>query len=114
MAYLQIPAVIHKVSTLVDGSVRITADTREMGAEQMANLFGLRNQEGWLLFAPSQFSKVPELPDVTPDTTRKSPSQRLRACLFILWQQGGKKENFEMFYLTEIEKIIESVKEKLL
>jgi len=111
---IQFPATIHKVTTLADGSIRVVADTRELGAEELGQLFAYLKAEGWLLFAPQAF-KADELnlPEITADTAKKTPSQRLRASLFVLWSQGGKKESFESFYLTAMERFIEAVKEKL-
>lgn len=45
----------------------------------------------------------------------KTPSQRLRACLYVLWKTkpDGKSTNFETFYRNSMEDIIGGVKEKL-
>lgn len=43
----------------------------------------------------------------------KSPSQRLRAVLFVLWEQRGSKGEFEEFYKESIERVIKRIKEEL-
>lgn len=50
-----------------------------------------------------------------PDTPKKSPSQRLRAVLWLWWDQetGGTEEDFDDFYQLEMEKLILHYKNKL-
>jgi hypothetical protein len=46
----------------------------------------------------------------------KSKSQRLRACLYRLWEQEykWKYETFELFYSQYMEKVINKVKDNLI
>lgn len=52
---------------------------------------------------------------VRVDTERgeKTPSQRIRAVLFLLWKQEGEQGTFDAFYNAKCEKIIEHLKSKL-
>jgi hypothetical protein len=43
----------------------------------------------------------------------KSPSQRLRDVLYVLWEHRGSKGDFEQFYIASIEKVINRIKEEL-
>ena len=43
----------------------------------------------------------------------KTPSKRLRATLYVLWQQTGEQGDFEVFYREKMEKLIDFVKNKL-
>lgn len=45
---------------------------------------------------------------------KKTQSQKMRAVIFILWEQKGSKGNFEDFYFRYTELIINKIKEKLL
>lgn len=118
----QFPAMVNKVSTLVDGSLRISFETREMPAADMAALFALNKKEGWVLFAEhelaeSDLESLPPCPTQKPDGGGKSPSQRLRACLYRLWE-GFKKKGMtsldsETFYERRIEGLIEGIKFEL-
>lgn len=54
-----------------------------------------------------------ELKEVKGQFDTKTPSQRLRAVLFILWRQADGTGDFEDFYRRRIEDIINSVKRKL-
>ncbi len=43
----------------------------------------------------------------------KTPSQRLRASLYVLWEQRGSKGDFEEFYEDQMEKFIKRIKQEL-
>lgn len=117
-----VPSTISQVKTLTK-SVRITVDTQEnLSPETMAKIFGLKDSLGWFFFAekpealPEQVdtAKLPEIPDVQLEDGEKSPSQRLRAALFVYWQQQtDQKQDFELFYRRWMERAINGVKEKL-
>jgi hypothetical protein len=51
--------------------------------------------------------------EVKGEFDRKTPGQRLRATIYVWWQQAGEQGDFETFYLHKMEKIIEGVKSKL-
>ena len=47
-------------------------------------------------------------------TDGKTPSQRLRAVLFVYWKQHKQKEiEFDIFYVRYMNRLIEQIKEKL-
>lgn len=112
---VQFPALIEKIATLKDGSVRLVVDTRELQSEEMAKLFTLRKAEGWLLFAPTAIKAEDlDLPAIPRDPARnKSQAQRMKAVIYRLWEKAGSIGNFEMFYTSYTEKIINQIKEKL-
>lgn len=107
-----IPSILHKISTLVDGSVRITLDTREMDSKAMAELFDLRGREGYAFFSPDPIQEV-SIPDQPAEQGKKTQSQRLRAVLYILWEQQGAKGDFNTFYDTQMNRLIDFIKQKL-
>ena len=106
-------AQLTKVETRADRSVKLVFDTRELG-EDSATLFKLAHSEGWLLFSSNELEES-DIPDEKPDAmvSTKTQAQRLRATLFVLWQQRGKQGDFEAYYRTQMERIIESIKDKL-
>ena len=67
----------------------------------MAALFGGLLQENTIEFEPTNDGK--------------SPSTRLRAVLYVLWEQEFKAtfKTFETFYASKMEEMIEHFKEKL-
>ena len=95
--------IVDKVSTLKDDSIKITLITRALSPEQMAQLFFSVNKE---ILAVDIDEEVKEW---------KSPSQRLRAVLYRLWERSDKTTypEFELYYKAKMERVIESLKEKL-
>lgn len=114
---LQIMAVISKVTTLVDGGAKITVDTAELTPQQMTELFWLKGKSGWMVFKPNEVTPE-DIPEIEADLEAgaKSPAARLRAVLYVLWEQQADKKaypEFELFYRAKMDRIIESLKEKL-
>ena len=99
-------AIIDKVSTLKDGSVRVSLITRALSPTQMAELFFWVNKEILAI----------EIDESNKDD--KSPSQRLRGVIYRLWEQSSDRkaynDEFELYYRSKLERIIESLKDKLI
>jgi len=97
-------AIVDKVSTLKDGSVRISLVTRALTPQQMAELFYNVNKEVLTI-------------DIEEDIKdSKSSSTRLRNTLYVLWNEQGDKKvypEFELYYKAKMERIIDTVKDKL-
>jgi hypothetical protein len=115
---LQLQATLDSFRSLADKSVKLTFTTFEItDAEGLAEIIKNQNKIGHLLFAVRQIEAqdVADLPE--PDTSDhpqgKTPSQRLRAVIYILWTQKGKKGNFEDFYMRTMSGVIEQFKDKL-
>lgn len=106
------PAQVSKVSTLADGSVKLEVITQELPANEMATLFDLRKDMGWFLFASNPLVEQ-DVPDEKAEVGQKTQSQRLRGALYVLWEQRNKPGTFETFYRTNLENIINRVKEEL-
>ncbi len=112
-----IPSTIQEVRTM-SRHARVVVDTQEnLTAEQLAELFALHEKVGWFFFlgAPETKISIPDLPDIRLDDGEKSPSQRLRAVLFIYYQQHPATDgsDFELFYRRWMERTINKVKEML-
>lgn len=111
-----IPSTISKVTTMGGKTVRVQIDTQELNAEDMKTIFDLYDKYGYFVFAEtsktellSEFENLPKI----KTTDKKSPSQRLRAVLFVLFKQDGITGEFEDFYNTEMNKLIDIIKSKL-
>jgi hypothetical protein len=108
----QVPAIFTGFSSRSDGGASLRFATNELGDVDFAELKRLHNTFGYLLFKANQFSDsdIPE--DDAPDED-KTPSMRLRAVLFILWEQRGRKGDFNTFYRNQLEAAINRVKNLL-
>ena len=115
---ITIPVIFDKLTTTNDKSFKITLETQDKGtltSEQKSQLMDMLGEYLWVGISRAE-QKIDDLdiPDIKPDFRgEKSPSARLRAVLFILWEKSTKTEEFETFYRRQIEKLIDRVKEKL-
>jgi len=114
MSAVKLPAIFSGVKSRKDRSYRLEFDTCELGADA-AKLLEIHGSECWLLIAPDDSLDSVEVPKAKPDsgTNQKTPGQRLRAVLFVLWQQVGKPGDFEDYYRQRLERIIDQFKAKL-
>jgi len=112
----QVPAEICKVETLADKTLRLRVDTTmELPPEQEALIMQLRNKQGYFVYSEQDIKQddLQDLPDIETPKGVKTPSQRLRAVLYLFWKQGTQVQTPEQFYDREMEKIIDHFKGKL-
>jgi|SRR6266487_1737012 len=95
-----------------DGSVGFSGITPEMSSQEKVALFELHNVLVEILIYPKD-SKDSEVVEIHKEMEGKTPCQRLRGVLFVLWKKEGEQVAFEMFYSQHMEKVIEWVKRKL-
>ena len=115
MKAVQFQAQLAKIETRVDGSIKLSIETQELNGEDMTALFGYRQLIGYVTFTPNPETNI-EVPEITADADMgKSPGQRLRDVLYVLWEQQGKKkyDTYTQFYTVKMEQIINQVKDKL-
>jgi hypothetical protein len=113
----QTPAVIQGISTLKDKTLKLTVYvSRELSGDEKSKLFDLEQCEGWFLFKSNPFQEK-EIPEEKAEIgiNRKSPTERLYNVLYVYYEQNysGGQQNFKDWRESEMEKIIESYKQKL-
>ena len=115
-----LPAILEGLTSRADRTWRITFGTRELKGSEVERLNGVLRQEVAILVAldESLIDKYDhiDIDEVQLDTEAgevKSPSQRLRNCLYIFWQQQGSKGEFDSFYKEKMNNIIQLIKDKL-
>ena len=115
MALFQVASVIQGIRTLSDGGNKLDVITQELEPEQMTVLFSLKGKSGYFLFKENDITEndIKDLPDVKIESTDKKPSQRLRACLYRLWETTSRSKTADEFYVDYMEKVINSIKDKL-
>ncbi len=99
-------------STRSDGSLSLKFSTPELEASEKTAFFELLNLNLKMLLQPADGVPV-ELKEVKGQFDRKTPSQRLRAVLFVFWKQADGTGDFEDFYRKRIDDMIELFKKKL-
>ncbi len=112
MKPLQIPAILTGFATKVDGGASVRFSTNELSDTDVLELKRRQGAFGFLLFKENAFSSS-EIPMEQAEDKTKTPSKRLRATLFVLWTQTGKKGSFETFYSSQVETLIDKIKAQL-
>lgn len=104
-----------KCSTLSDKALSLIFHTsrEQSNHDQTATVLEMAHRTGWLLFKPDPIQDT-EIPDKPTTVEGKSPSQRLRAVLYLLYRQNGSKDTFNTYYEGVMEKLIEHYKLKLI
>jgi hypothetical protein len=110
---ISVPAQVINMNPRADRSWRLQFETRELAGDEVKILADNFQGEGWLVFKPNDAIVQAEIPQGDADSGTKSQSARLRDVIFILWKQAGEKGDFETFYRTYLERLIEYVKSKL-
>lgn len=110
----QVPSYIQGLRTLADNTIRLTVDCQELSPEECAQIFMLKGKQGWFVFKENEI-KAEDIPDTNVEFKGdKTPSQRLRNCLYVYWkEQTSQTEDFNTFYTKWIEKKLEEIKNYL-
>lgn len=109
---IKLPATLMGATRRMDKSIALRFETQELSTEAFADIDTLHQVYGWLVFKESEIQDE-DIPTETPTDETKTPSQRLRAVLFVWWQQSRSELPFDVFYRNKMEVLIETVKKKL-
>lgn len=113
MKPIQLPAQLDGISTKKDGSLGVRITTQELNPEQKVALMEYLNQFGWFCFSPNEFKEADMPVKDAEGNKRKTPAQRLRNVLYLLWNSSDKSMTQDQYYEREMEKVIENYKKFL-
>lgn len=105
-------AVIEGIRSRKDRSLSFTTSTPELTEEHAAAFLGLHGLNIRMMIQPLD-QEADALIEVKTERDAKTQAQRIRACIFVQWKQGGKKGSFEEFYQRKTERIIDWLKTQL-
>ena len=112
MKAIRLNAVITSLRSKVDKSLGLSISTPELTTDQKVAIMNLQGVNIDLYIKP-----IDEAPDavveIDKELNTKTPSQRLRNVLYVLHQQQGIKDDFDLFYKHSMNSIIEKLKGKL-
>jgi len=112
-----LPCIIEGVSTRKDKTVKVVIGTQELDMRQAGEVFGLTGGYAYVAIKQEEFSpwEVKEMNDLKADLeSAKTPSQRLRAILYVNYQQDPEGfKDFQSFYLHHMERVCIHYKSKL-
>ena len=111
---IQLSSTITSITAKVDSSIGMRLGTPELTTDEKAKIMELQNRTLTVTIEPVD-EPSDELFKIDKELNQKTPSQRLRASLFVLWDQKYKKDwqDFEAFYNYQMNKMIENVKKYL-
>lgn len=110
----QAPAILTSFSYTKDGGARLGFTTNELTDNEKLLIGTFYQKFGYIAFKGNSFQDK-DLPKGNAENSSKSHSVRLRASLYVLWEQQHKDKylNFDSFYISQMERFIDAVKEKL-
>ena len=109
----QVPAALEGVSMLKDGGVSLRFHTQELSKDDKVLLMEFVNSFGYLMFALNEFDDADIPKDNVKNQDGKSPSQRLRAVIYVEWRETNAGGDFEVYYRRYMERLINYVKGNL-
>lgn len=101
-----------RLGTRTDGSLGISIETGELVADDMLVMFSFRNIPCLITLKPNDANASPPR-EVKGELSKKTDSERIRAVLFVWWNQLGSPGEFQAFYHAECEKFIMGIKKHL-
>ncbi len=111
MKKINTQAIITGLRSKVDGSLGLTVSTPELTSEEKTEFFNLQNKNLMITIVPED-EKPDDMISVKADMEGKSPSQRQRAIIFVLFKQQNNIKTFNEFYERTMEAIIDKLKAK--
>lgn len=114
MIKLQFSGLIDGVNAKKDRTLLIKIGTQELSAEDASYLLDCMGKQLWIGIAETPIEAL-EVPEVLPEMHGdKTPSQRLRGLLYVLWsEKTDKKRTFPQFYEDYMFKLCEQLKVKI-
>lgn len=110
-------AIVENVGTRADGSLKVTLGCQEMSAARAGELMTYNRKLAAVYLSPKESvnqKEIDQVDAVDPVMPAKTPSQRMRNVLFVLWQQASEGfKDFDSFYKYKMEGYINAIKENL-
>lgn len=106
---ITLQAIITTIRAKVDRSLSLSLSTPELTPEQKTIFFNLQGLNLDISITPSDFANTEEV-KIDKDLNHKSQSQRIRAILYILYQQSQRKISYEEYYKVRTEEYIDQLK----
>lgn len=116
-----LPVIIDGFNRRKDGTYSIKLETQELNPGQVAGVAQLAGKIAYVYVSEKQVLNVSDkriIDNLDPELKGKTPGQRLRAVLFVWWQQNKSSDptlpqDFERFYEAKMGQFIEGVKQEL-
>lgn len=114
---LVLSTTVEGIQTRQDGTLKVVLATQEIDPSQGATLLGMRNKFIKVLLSDTNITEMEEKiinEEIIQDGRKvKTQSQRLRAVIYRIWETTTQTQDFDAYYKSEMERIIEHFKTKL-
>ena len=105
-------AILTSFSSRADKSLGFRGVTPELSSGEKTAFMDFQGLNVRLLIEPIDYPSDGKS-EVKNQIDNKTPSERLRAVLFVAWKQGGENGAFPDFYRQKMEHFIDDVKSNL-
>lgn len=110
-------AIIENISTRADGTIKVVLGCQEMSAARGGELMTMNRKLAAVYLSPKESisqKEIDQVEAIDPMIPAKSPSQRMRNVLYILWSQSPEGfKDFDSFYKYKMESYIDAIKQNL-
>lgn len=119
MASKVVTGTLEGIRSLQDRSVKLTFTTQELAPSDIGDLFSFQNKFCKLLVTDSnviqqEMLKAVEDSEVESWDKSKTPSQRMRGVMFVLFSQNPEGQpDFDSYYKFKMNAIIDHLKTKI-
>ncbi len=111
------PAIVESLRSRKDKTIAITLGTSEVTPDKAGKLFNTNGHAVTCYLSVKEMitdSEKEIIDSIEAPEKGKTPSQRMRNTLYILWQQAPEGyQDFNLFYLHRMEQMIDKIKSKL-
>jgi hypothetical protein len=118
---------IDGIRTMADNTVRVNVGTPELSPDVVGHMYSMLKQPGYVVISTMPISQkqidAVESATIDREFEEKTPSQRLRNVLYVLWEQQQPKEtnsqgvttyiDFDLYYKRKMNELITFIKNKL-
>jgi hypothetical protein len=118
---------IDGIRTMADNTVRVNIGTPELSPDVVGHMYSMLKQPGYVVISTMPISQkqidAVESATIDREFEEKTPSQRLRNVLYVLWEQQQPKEtnsegittyiDFDLYYKRKMNELITFIKNKL-
>jgi len=109
-----LPAILGSIRSLQDGSLKLCFDSQELSPANVGEIFSHRGKLVALYISPKETiaqREIDQIDSVDVDLPGKTKSQRVRNCLYRIWElQSDGHKTFESYYSFHMEKHISELK----
>lgn len=116
MKGILIPITIESIRSRKDKTVAVTLGTQELTPEKAGELFSINGKFGYGYISAQDIENadIDLIDTLEPDMPTKSPAQRLRGVLYLMWKNNNEGYNdHNLHYLHYMEEIISKYKLRL-